>query len=151
VEAAAGHLVTYHDKPVRKINAVWRIARRAAGLDKDFVPYTIRHTMASELRARGVPELEIAGVLGHHMPNFRSTGRYAKYAPDYLSAARRAIDQVVNEIGRVAARPIVPNNPVRATCVQVNKAIGPQTLEIVGAGEGIRTLDPDLGKVVLYP
>jgi hypothetical protein len=26
-----------------------------------------------------------------------------------------------------------------------------QDLEIVGAGEGIRTLDPDLGKVVLYP
>ena len=23
--------------------------------------------------------------------------------------------------------------------------------EVVGAGEGIRTLDPDLGKVVLYP
>ena len=49
MEAAAGHLVTYHDKPVRKINAVWRIARRAAGLDEDFAPYTIRHTMASEL------------------------------------------------------------------------------------------------------
>ena len=146
VEATAGHLVTYRDKPVRKINAVWRIARREAGLDEDFVPYTIRHTMASELRARGVPLLEIAGVLGHHMPNFRSTERYAKYAPDYLSAARGAIDDVVNEIGRVAARPIVPNNPVRATCMQVNKAIGPQTLEIVGAGEGIRTLDPDLGK-----
>ena len=27
----------------------------------------------------------------------------------------------------------------------------PETLEFVGAGEGIRTLDPDLGKVVLYP
>jgi len=24
-------------------------------------------------------------------------------------------------------------------------------LEKIGAGEGIRTLDPDLGKVVLYP
>ena len=96
VEATVGHLVTYHDKPVRKINAVWRTARRVAGLDEDFVPYTIRHTMASELRARGVPELEIAGVLGHHMPNFRSTGRYAKYAPDYLSAARRAIDDIIN-------------------------------------------------------
>ena len=24
-------------------------------------------------------------------------------------------------------------------------------LEEIGAGEGIRTLDPDLGKVVLYP
>jgi hypothetical protein len=26
-----------------------------------------------------------------------------------------------------------------------------KTTEIIGAGEGIRTLDPDLGKVVLYP
>jgi hypothetical protein len=26
-----------------------------------------------------------------------------------------------------------------------------QRLEETGAGEGIRTLDPDLGKVVLYP
>jgi hypothetical protein len=26
-----------------------------------------------------------------------------------------------------------------------------QDLENFGAGEGIRTLDPDLGKVVLYP
>jgi hypothetical protein len=24
-------------------------------------------------------------------------------------------------------------------------------LDLFGAGEGIRTLDPDLGKVVLYP
>jgi integrase len=63
IEAAEGHLVTYHNKPVKKINAVWRIARRTAGLGEDFVPYSIRHTMASELRARGVPELEIAGVL----------------------------------------------------------------------------------------
>ena len=27
----------------------------------------------------------------------------------------------------------------------------PITKEVLGAGEGIRTLDPDLGKVVLYP
>jgi hypothetical protein len=25
------------------------------------------------------------------------------------------------------------------------------SLDLIGAGEGIRTLDPDLGKVVLYP
>jgi integrase len=151
IEAAEGNLVTYHNKPVKKVNAVWRIARRAAGLDEGFVPYSIRHTMASELRARGVPVLEIAGVLGHHMPNFRSTERYARYAPDYLSKARRAIDEVVNEIGRVAARPIVPVNLVRASCVQLTEAVGPRSPEIFGAGEGIRTLDPNLGKVVLYP
>jgi integrase len=151
VEAADGLLVSYHGKPVKKINSAWRNARRAAGLPDDFVPYSIRHTMASELRARGVPELEIAGVLGHDMPTFRSTGRYAKYAPDYLGTARTAIDGVLNEIGLAAARPIVPNNPVRATCVQVNNADWPRNLGIIGAGEGIRTLDPNLGKVVLYP
>ena len=85
------------------------------------------------------------------MPNFRSTGRYAKYSPNYLGSARSAIDDVLNEIGRGASRPIIPNNPVRVSYVQTNKAIGPQTREIIGAGEGIRTLDPDLGKVVLYP
>jgi hypothetical protein len=26
-----------------------------------------------------------------------------------------------------------------------------RVMEKIGAGEGIRTLDPDLGKVVLYP
>jgi hypothetical protein len=29
--------------------------------------------------------------------------------------------------------------------------MGRQNVEEIGAGEGIRTLDPDLGKVVLYP
>jgi integrase len=150
IEAADGLLVSYHGHAVKKINKVWRAARLAAGLDKNFVPYSIRHTMASELRARGVPELEIAGVLGHYMPNFKSTGRYAKYAPDYLGKARSAIDDVLNEIGLAAARPIFPVNHVRAICVQESDAIGFKTREIFGAGEGIRTLDPDLGKVVLY-
>ncbi len=30
-------------------------------------------------------------------------------------------------------------------------ALTPQVTENIGAGEGIRTLDPNLGKVVLYP
>ena len=43
--------------------------------------------------------------------------------------------------------------PARISCARVNSA---PALHIdlswkIGAGEGIRTLDPDLGKVVLYP
>ena len=88
VEASIGYLVTYRARPVTKINAVWRGARRAVEFPEDFVPYSIRHTMATELRSRGVPQHEIAVVLGHVMPNIRSTGRYAKYSPNYLSSAR---------------------------------------------------------------
>lgn len=94
-QAAPGPLVSYRGRTVQKINASWRDAREAAGLDASVVPYTIRHTIATELRARGVPELELAGLLGHAMPSFRTTGRYAKYAPNYLSAARKAMDDLV--------------------------------------------------------
>ncbi len=152
IQAADGHLVTYRGKSVEKLNAAWRTAREAAGLSDDVVPYSIRHTMATELRARGVPELEIAGILGHHMPNFRTTGRYAKYAPNYLGAARQAIDEIITEIGRAATRPTFPDiETVRGSCVLTNSNAGLQTLGRIGAGEGIRTLDPNLGKVVLYP
>jgi len=146
----SGPLVAYRGRRVEKIAKAWRAAREAAGLDADVIPYAIRHTVATELRRRGVPEMELAGLLGHSMPNFRTTGRYAKYAPDYLSKAREAIDQIANEIGRVAARPISPETSVRASCVLLPKPRVTNPLKF-GAGEGIRTLDPNLGKVVRWP
>jgi len=154
VQAPPGPLVQFRGKAVIKVNKAWREARETAKLDEAVVPYTIRHTIATELRARGVPELELAGLLGHSMPNFRTTGRYAKYAPTHLSAARAAIDDLATEIGRVATRPTYPTtsvkNHVRVSCVLVSKPTVGKPL-FSGAGEGIRTLDPNLGKVVLYP
>ncbi len=150
MQAPPGPLVQYHGRAVAKLNAAWREVRAAAGLDGAVVPYTVRHTVATELRARGVPELELAGLLGHAMPNFRTTGRYAKYAPTHLSAARAAIDDLATEIGRGATRPIHPETQVRVSCVLVSETTGANPL-MSGAGEGIRTLDPNLGKVVLYP
>ena len=43
------------------------------------------------------------------------------------------------------------NLALRADSLQTKVATGRETLETLGAGEGIRTLDPNLGKVVLYP
>jgi len=157
IESATGHLVQWKGKPIQKINKTWRTIREAAGLSDDVVPYSIRHTVATELRARGVPELEIAGMLGHAMPNFRTTGRYAKYAPDYLGKAREALDNLAEEVGRIASRPITPVT-LRASSVLADAIpdLGNDAKSVVflrksGAGEGIRTLDPNLGKVVLYP
>ncbi len=156
IERATGPLVHWHGKPIQKINKTWRTIRDAAGLDADVVPYSIRHTVATELRSRGVPELEIAGMLGHSMPNFRTTGRYAKYAPDYLGKAREALDDLMEEVGRVASRPIIPVT-LRASSVLAiaTPRMGSDAKSVVfigrtGAGEGIRTLDPNLGKIGLY-
>lgn len=149
----AGPLVAWRGAPVKKINGAFQSVREAAGLDEEVVPYAIRHTIATEMRARGVPELELAGFLGHVMPNIRTTGRYTHVAPDHLSRAKTALDEIANDIDRSAKRPTVGFN-LRARCLPEPSEMGcnPITKPLKsGAGEGIRTLDPNLGKVVLYP
>ena len=75
-----------------------------AGLSKDVVPYTIRHTMATELRKRGVAPWEVSGMLGHKSSG--TTERYAKYDSDYLSKAARAIDEYFQELQQKVDRPL---------------------------------------------
>ena len=76
--------------PIKSIKTTWRKLRDEVGFDKDVVPYTIRHTIATELRARSVPEWECAGFMGHRSGGV--TERYAKFQPDHLGAAVKAID-----------------------------------------------------------
>jgi len=68
------------------------------GLPDDFSPYSIRHTMAKELRKRGVPPWELQGMLGHKAGEFRTTEVYAKHDPSYMGKARQAIDNIMKEI-----------------------------------------------------
>ncbi|HEY9145624.1 MAG TPA: site-specific integrase [Thiobacillus sp.] len=89
--APPGPLVAWHGKPIASFKTAWRKMRAEAGLEQAVVPKTIRHTMATELRAAGVPEAEIQGMLGHRAYSGR-TEVYAKYRPDYLGAAVRAVD-----------------------------------------------------------
>lgn len=102
--APSGPLVAWNGKPIESFKTAWRKLRREARLASDVVPKTIRHTMATELRAANVPEAEIQGFLGHRAFGGK-TEVYAKYRPDYLGQATAAIDAYM-------AR-------VRASCVLV--------------------------------
>ena len=68
----------------------WQTMKRALGLGPDVDPKTIRYTVATHLRSSGVPWADVEAQLGHSIKSQSAT--YAKYAPDYLSAATRAID-----------------------------------------------------------
>ncbi len=153
IERSEASIVTYRGKPVQKIAGAFQTLRDAAGFGPDVTAYTLRHTVATELAARGVPEMEIAAVLGHTMPNMRTTGRYVHVSPSRLAAARTGLSDIAKEIGRVAILPLDPS-VLRASCVAKANASASFLQAnplITGAGEGIRTLDPNLGKVVLYP
>ena len=110
-------LVAYRGKPVRRLRARSRPARcrrLRAGCDC----LHVRHTVATELMVRGVPELEIATVMGHRMPNSRTTGRYLHVAPDRLASARKALDDLASS-HRPGGIPADGTENMRASCVLV--------------------------------
>ena len=142
--APSGRLVTFQGRPVKKINKAWRGMRAAAALDEEVNPYSIRHTVARWMRQNGVPAWEVAAQLGHKSRDYRTTELYAAFDPAYLRNAVRAIDLLFDGL-RASFAPV--DEPLF-------RAVHRQRIEMdwkFGAGEGIRTPDPNLGKVVLYP
>ena len=86
----------------------------------------LRRGAGAQVRFAGaLTEGTLLGWLGLHVVNL-------------TPATRRELHRIPEIIIREAFRP-------PAAC---GWAAG--TLKVIGAGEGIRTLDPDLGKVVLY-
>ena len=142
--APDGPLVTFRGQPVRKINKAWRGMREAAGLDEEVNPYSIRHTVARWMRQNGVPAWEVAAQLGHKSRDYRTTELYAAFDPAYLENAVRAIDLLFDGL-RASSAPV--DDPFFRAATRQDFDFNWKS----GAGEGIRTLDPNLGKVVLYP
>jgi integrase len=87
----------YPHEKVRSRKTWWRTMRDALGLDAAYVPKTIRHTIATELRWRGVSMDEIAGLLGH-VSERRTTAGYAKYDPSRLPHAKRELSAIWQEV-----------------------------------------------------
>jgi integrase len=142
--ARSGRLVTFQGRPVKKINKAWRGMRVAAELDEEVNPYSIRHTVARWMRQNRVPAWEVAAQLGHKSRDYRTTELYAAFDPAYLENAVRAIDLLFEKL-RASFAPV--DEPFF-------RVLGHQHIDTdwkFGAGEGIRTPDPNLGKVVLYP
>jgi integrase len=137
-------LITFRGQQVIKINKAWRGMREAAGLEGEVNPYSVRHTVARWMRQHGVPAWEVAAQLGHKSREYRTTELYAAFDPAYLSNAVHAIDLLFDGL-RASFAPV--DEPFFRVSSHQHIDLGWK----FGAGEGIRTPDPDLGKVVLYP
>lgn len=97
--------VHWHGKRVGSIRRAWSIVRTAAGLPAWFAPKVLRHTVATELRKRGVPGWEVSGLLGHTRGDAEATtAAYAKYDPAFLGNARRELDAWMSEIAKTVPR-----------------------------------------------
>ena len=94
-----------------------------------FTPYTLRHKMATELAARGVPQEVLQRQLGHKVPDMRTTDRYIKFDPRHLAEANSAIEDYLHSLNRITDRDL----------------LRPNTLNILSTG-GLRMGAGDLGR-----
>jgi integrase len=96
---ACDRFVQYAGRPVASIGKAFRAARAAAGLDDRVTPYSIRHTLARWMRARGVPKEQRDAMMGHLAHGPGTTGEiYAPYDPAYCADAIAAIDAFWDQV-----------------------------------------------------
>ena len=124
-QVGQGPLITYWGRSIKSVKKGFNAIRDAAGLGSNVSPYAIRHTMAIELRKRGVPPWEVQGILGHKSGGYRTTEIYAKYAPDYLGKAAQSIDEYMEEVSKRTSRPLNPAllDELRASSVLVGENV----------------------------
>lgn len=109
--SVSGFIVERGGLPIKSIRTSFNRAKSRAGLGKDVMPYTLRHTGATWLAAAGVPLRQIAGMLGHS--ELKTTELYAKHAPQFLADAASALDAICGA---------VTNLSVYEGCVRYGKA-----------------------------
>jgi hypothetical protein len=109
------------------------LTERVAPLERRVLSTANLHRAAWRLRLRQVPQAEIRDLGTLQMR--KAAESPLRFAFGCFPPASPAF---VPEVGKQKTTPKAPSQPL----IYLKK---------IGAGEGIRTLDPDLGKVVLYP
>ena len=137
--APPGRLVQWQGRPVRHVHTSWDAARKRAGLPPQLHRHAIRHTVASWCRMNGVDRWLTDAFFGWSGAGMAD--RYAKYDPNYFRPVVEALDRLASAIADNA----------ETSLYEVPRASSVRGSLENGAGEAIRTPDPHLGKVMLYP
>jgi len=85
------HVVMFDGAPIASVKTALGRACELAGLDAGVTAYTLRHTCASWLVAKGVSTREIAGFIG--TSEAMIINHYGHLAPDFQDAAVRALSE----------------------------------------------------------
>lgn len=96
--ALSDHVVEWAGKPIKSVTRGFSSAVQAAGLS-GVSPHVLRHTSAVHMAEAGIPMVEISQFMGHS--NVAITERvYARFSPDHLRVAARALDFTRSKISR---------------------------------------------------
>ena len=133
----------WNGKRTLSIKTTWRKVRTAAKLPAWFAPKVLRHTVASELRRRGVPEWDVKGLMGHTGGGV--TEGYAKF--DGAKVAR-ALDAWMADLARdvPALRGVsAGSGKKKARNGRASESESPRGLRVVG-GTGFEPVTPTMSR-----
>jgi len=141
--------VLHRDEPVKSVKHTFK--RHGADLGvPEFTPYTLRHKMATELHARGVIGEEVSYQIGHKRPDMRTTGRYLKFDPRYLSNAKRVIEEYIRDLGKLTKRDLLAPDTLKILSnegpdLEEGNEEFPFDFKVVG-GTGIEPVAPTMSR-----
>ena len=92
---------------VSSVRSGWDTAREHLDLPQGWGPKLIRHSMATILANRRVPQTERKLLMGHETLE-GSQKAYVIYDPDYLAKAKETIEEVVAELSKLAPAALIP-------------------------------------------
>lgn len=95
-ESMSNYVIEWGGKPVKSIKKAIATAAEKAGLD-EVSPHVFRHTAAVWMVEAGIPLTEVAQFLGHSTPTI-TYKVYARYSPDHLRIAARALELPAYEV-----------------------------------------------------
>ena len=139
--ATGDYVLTWNGRPMKSVKIAFRRLRRVTGLP--VTAHVLKHTAVTW----GLQKATIWEMSQLTATSAKTLERvYGKAEVEHLrEAAERAVSGGArNSRATGSKQAVAAHRPKTGQSVE-------NTGRKIGAGEGIRTLDPDLGKVVLYP
>jgi hypothetical protein len=97
----------WQEYKVSSVRSGWDTAREHLSLPQGWGPKLIRHSMATILANRRVPQTERKLLMGHEALE-GSQKAYVIFDPDYLAKAKETIEEVVAELRKLAPAALIP-------------------------------------------
>lgn len=80
------HVIHFQGKKIKRINKAFNTAVKEAGLDREVIPHSLRHTAATWMMLKGMDMWDAAKALGMTVQVLEET--YGHHHPDYQKALR---------------------------------------------------------------
>ncbi|GAA4019375.1 hypothetical protein GCM10022280_19000 [Sphingomonas swuensis] len=114
----------WQEYKVASVRSGWETARQHLGLPDGWGPKLLRHSMATILANRRVPQTERKLLMGHEALE-GSQKSYVIFDPDYLLKAKETIEEVIAELRNLSPAALAPPGAQQRSTIDASVSKSP--------------------------